>query len=664
MQTGRRHFLAALTAGSLAGCLGFDSPLGGSDGEPANAEDGPPRLRTDGKWVVDPDGNEVVLRGVNTVDPWWADRYADQRGNSYAETLELATDREAGWYPRVIRIPCQPNSIAEIGVETFASDYLDPAIETCRENDAYAIVDYHTIEPYDTDDVDQRIREFWGTVAPRYADRSHVLYELFNEPTEPYGNGLDSWKRWRETAQPWIDLVREEAPETPIVVGSPEWTSLTRFAPEAPFEGENLIYAGHIYPSDGPDTWEDNYGAPAEEVPVMITEWGYLDVNGNGHDPHMRGTTSGWGEQFRLWLSKHPNVGWAAWCFDSVWDPQMFTAEWDLLGGEYYMGRFTKKWLADARNSGVPGYMTFDEGGDPTAPDDASPPDPPSEFAVDSVGLRSAQVSWTASTDAETSVALYTIYVDDEPVVRVGEKTTASTVSGLTPDSNVELAVTATDVAGNESERSESVTVTTDEPRVHAQVGRAATAPTLDGELTESSWADATAHPLETTLTGTIDGDADLAAEWLARWDDEALYVAVRITDDAQSADSDSAWNDDSVEIYVDADNSKEERYDGENDFQFIVPYDGSGVSTGGDSPPAGDAEQAQQLTPDGWQVEFRLPWSTAGVTPSAGDLVGFDVHVNDDDDGDARDAKLSWFATEDDAWQNPRLFANVELVE
>jgi hypothetical protein len=614
--------------------------------------------------LVDPNGNEVVLRGVNTADPWWADTYSDQRGNDYAATLDLATDRGAGWCPRVVRIPCQPNSVASEGVEGFAEDYLDSAIETCRERGVYAIVDYHTIERYDTDDVDRRIREFWETIAPRYAEESHVLYELFNEPTEPYGNGLDSWNRWRETAQPWVDLVREAAPETPIIVGSPQWTSLTRFAPEAPFEGDDLVYAGHIYPSDGPDSWEPNYGTPAEDVPVMITEWGYLSVQGQGHDPHMMGTTSGWAEPFRSWLTTHANVGWAAWCFDSVWDPQMFTDDWDLLGGEHYMGRFTKEWLYETRNAAGPAITAFDDVAEPDEPDDETPPDPPEGVSVTTVSTRSAGLTWDHATDDETSVALYTVYADGQPAVRVGEKTTSTTVTGLQSESTVELRVTATDTAGNESTRSDPVTVTTDEPTVHAQVPRASEAPALDGRTTDGAWSAATPHPLETALVGREVGESDLSATWRALWDDRALYVAVTVTDDSVTADSDAAWQDDSVEVYVDADNSKRSEYDGENDFQFVVPYGAESVSTGGASPAPGDTEHAQRQTPDGWQLELRFPWSAGGVSPEAGDFVGFDVHVNDDDDGGERDAKIAWFASEDDAWQNPQLFANVELVE
>lgn len=139
----RRQFLRAVAAVPLAGLAGCDALGTDSDGTANNtgsnqsgttADDASettalPRPSTERRWVADHDGNHVVLRGVNTVDPYWAGVNEESRGNSYEESLALATDRDAAWYPRVIRIPCQPASIESGGVESFAEEYLDPTIE-------------------------------------------------------------------------------------------------------------------------------------------------------------------------------------------------------------------------------------------------------------------------------------------------------------------------------------------------------------------------------------------------------------------------------------------------------------------------------------------------------------------------------------------------------
>jgi len=43
---------------------------------------------------------------------------------------------------------------------------------------------------------------------------------------------------------------------------------------------------------------------------------------------------------------------------------------------------------------------------------------------------------------------------------------------------------------------------------------------------------------------------------------------------------------------------------------------------------------------------------------------MGFDVHVNDDDNGNLRDAKMTWNAAVDQAWKKPRLFGEGIIVD
>ncbi|MFC7197278.1 PKD domain-containing protein [Halosimplex aquaticum] len=246
---------------------------------------------------------------------------------------------------------------------------LRPVVDLLAERGTYALIDYHLVHPYTeaaADDADydtspdEIVRNFWSGVAPAFADDDHVLYKLFNEPTYPIfwsDNGEsvespeDEWLLWRETAQPWVDMVREEAPETPIVIGSPSWTSRTNFAPEYPFEGENLIYAAHIYPDNGqPEEFDDTYGAPAEDVPVFVTEFGW-DPYSDGLD---HGTNTDWGQPFREWVEGYDNMGWAAWCFDDSWAPAMFDSpgaggadEWTLRSAPEEHGGFIRQWLAE-----------------------------------------------------------------------------------------------------------------------------------------------------------------------------------------------------------------------------------------------------------------------------------------------------------------------------
>ncbi len=69
------------------------------------------------------------------------------------------------------------------GNETHRSEYLyvfDKVVDWCEESGLYAIVNLHT--QYKTSVELDKAKAFWSVVAPRYKDRSHVIYELSNEP--------------------------------------------------------------------------------------------------------------------------------------------------------------------------------------------------------------------------------------------------------------------------------------------------------------------------------------------------------------------------------------------------------------------------------------------------------------------------------------------------
>ena len=65
---------------------------------------------------------------------------------------------------------------------------------------------------------------------------------------------------------------------------------------------------------------------------------------------------------------------------------------------------------------------------------------------------------------------------------------------------------------------------------------------------------------------------------------------------------------------------------------------------------------------PTGYQLEAAIPWSTLNIIPTAEHTIGFDIQINDDDNGNGRDAKISWNANIDQAWKNPQIFGQLIL--
>ena len=163
-----------------------------------------------------------------------------------------------------------------------------------------------------------------------------------------------------------------------------------------------------------------------------------------------------------------------------------------------------------------------------------------------------------------------------------------------------------------------------------------AVAPTIDGTAGEGEWK------LVNLATKVAAGTTDNAASFDLLWDATYLYVAIAVRDANLVNDSEAVFRDDAVEVFIDVDNNGGP-YD-PIDLQLIRGYDDPElfVSRSFD----GEILHASSPTDTGYTVELAIPWSGLGITPESGFTLGFDVAVDDDDDGDARDGLLVWSGT------------------
>ena len=174
------------------------------------------------------------------------------------------------------------------------------------------------------------------------------------------------------------------------------------------------------------------------------------------------------------------------------------------------------------------------------------------------------------------------------------------------------------------------------------------------------------AQNVESLIQGTINNQQDLSARWRANWDDKNLYLWVGVTDDKKSIDSKQTWADDSIEIYIDSDGSRNDSYDKFNDFHLSFRMGDKELTSGGTTPKEDikDIQYAMRAIPTGYQLSVRIPWTTLRTIPKDEHVLGFDIQINDDDNGMGRDAKLSWNANVDQAWKVPKLFGRLILQD
>lgn len=228
-----------------------------------------------------------------------------------------------------------------------------------------------------------------------------------------------------------------------------------------------------------------------------------------------------------------------------------------------------------------------------------------------------------------------------------------------------------------------------------------ADAPTIDGQWDSDIWPSAQFQDTSRARLdihnlmidqGATQLDQQPSYRWGAMHDRENLYVIIfteKVADpQTPFADSVEAYEDDSIDIFVDGNNSKLTSYDGVDDYHFIIPmFLNSALTPNSTNNPAVRVEAGFNALPlpDGleftscicdipiigeYTMELSIPLAEVGIT--IGQPFGFEIQYNDDLDGGTRDAKWGWFHPSrtaigpdiDFTWEQPKFMGTVELVD
>jgi len=188
--------------------------------------------------------------------------------------------------------------------------------------------------------------------------------------------------------------------------------------------------------------------------------------------------------------------------------------------------------------------------------------------------------------------------------------------------------------------------------------------PVIDGEV-DAIWADVTPLPVSTNIDGAdLSGPADASGQFRVLYDAENLYALVDVNDEALYNDSGSSYLDDSVEFYVDGDNTKAGPGLTGNARQYTFGWTTDDVQ--GTNTNLTGVEHAQVDTATGWRIEIKLPWqSLMGTAAPVGQRIGIDCFYNDDDDGaDTRESQIAWHSLIGNDWQTAASWGTALVAE
>lgn len=188
-----------------------------------------------------------------------------------------------------------------------------------------------------------------------------------------------------------------------------------------------------------------------------------------------------------------------------------------------------------------------------------------------------------------------------------------------------------------------------------------ATAPPTITSFVPSEWANV--PPISLNLTPQIvigevnwTGLADYSSQVYAMWDDTNLYLAVKAEDDVVSLSDGTdhlIWLRDALDLFIGLTNPQEPRslYDAA-DFEVVLSatdIDGtlSGYWYCPQNPMLRGATDnvTLQRTTNGYTLIARIPWAdlAPGMTPTAGQVIGFNLHgIDNDEPAAAQDTVFS----------------------
>ncbi len=173
----------------------------------------------------------------------------------------------------------------------------------------------------------------------------------------------------------------------------------------------------------------------------------------------------------------------------------------------------------------------------------------------------------------------------------------------------------------------------------------------VDGVMDEA-WSGVEEMPLSVKSQ-----NAAASASAKALWDEDNLYVYMQVADANLDKAASEPYNQDSVEVFIDENNHKSGSYE-EDDKQYRISYDNE-LSVNG-SKCEGNIKSETKQTASGYVVELAMKWTD--IEPVVGDVIGFDLQINDAKGGE-RIGTINLFDASGQGYQDTGVFGQAVLA-
>ena len=216
------------------------------------------------------------------------------------------------------------------------------------------------------------------------------------------------------------------------------------------------------------------------------------------------------------------------------------------------------------------------------------------------------------------------------------------------------------------------------------EVQKTSESPTIDGRGMENSWNNAQWLPLDQNWLGKSYEHEDFNGRYKLLWNEKALYVLVEVVDDVLYDTHEDPfklwWNDDSIQLFIDEDNSGGLHQYNHNAFAYNIALDGNVVdfALGKEPQLYNENVSSAKITEDSltiWEIAIKLyPMNfeegikNRSVVLSKNKKVGFALAYCDNDGSTERENFIgSVFVPGEDknvGWINADVFGTLVLKD
>lgn len=180
--------------------------------------------------------------------------------------------------------------------------------------------------------------------------------------------------------------------------------------------------------------------------------------------------------------------------------------------------------------------------------------------------------------------------------------------------------------------------------------------PVIGGAVEDAIWDIAETLPVIRHLN--VNYGATGTAKVL--WDEENLYVQIKVKDSLLNKASANVWEQDSVEVFFNEINSKLADYSNGMG-QYRINYDNLQSFNLGGATSSDGFESYTKIIDGGYMVEMKIPFQFH--TPADGDYIGFDAQINDANDKGTRYDVIMWSDTSGMSYANGSNWGSLKLI-